>query len=554
MKNPTYLAMILLLFLVFCGVWASGPNAWGFNHFSYLPISYFLIWMVFVAVSVLPAVQNSLAMSLQKTIPYFIFKTKIGPFVLTLFLGLSFYFLQSQSVFLGDGYLILNLVEKGAPFRIFDNMDFFLHSLVFQISDNKVSAASLYRFGSILGGILAIPLVILLLKNLRWELWRRTLVLALFMFSGPVVLFFGYIESYTYLYIFITCFLISGVLYLENKIPLYVASSFFGLAIFFHLSAVFCLPALIHILFVDSRQRKWSRFPAAILPPLLLFGMSIFIHLQSGYSTQWFQHDFLENGNLDQMLIPFGGERGFFSLANLINQWNLLLIIAPVASLVVLLRIKSILARRRESSLQFLLVHLITIGMIGLVLDRKLGFARDWDLLVAHSASLYLVAAIVISAPKIFPGKALSLAITTSFFLTIPWVVLQNSEIFSLTRFTDVAKGFPTPARAHAFEELGQYFREKETFGKLCQCMINAFWQTLPTIGTMLWPEQPIPLLLVIQNPTARKETPSLSKPRPISRRLCAGIRQIFPQGKISENYCYWLENPNRQESILVRY
>ncbi len=476
MKNLTTLANLLLLLLVFSGAWIGGSHAWGFNHFSYLPATYFIIWSVLAGVSLLPAVQNSIAASFQKTIPDLVLRTRFGPLVPVLVLGSAFFLLQGQSLVLGDGLLIINLVEQGTPFRVFDNMDFFLHSRIFQISPGITSAESLYRSGSILAGILAITLFVYLLKQLPWELWRRALVLALFMFSGPVLLFFGYIESYAYLFIFISCFLISGVLYLEKKLPLYVASSFLGLAMFFHLSAFFCLPALVSLLFLDSGRKNWHRFPAAILPPLLIFSISILIHIRSGYSTQWFQHDFMENSNLQQLFISPFGENGFFSLSNLSNQWNLFLIIAPVSFLIVFLRVKNLFARRYEPALQFLFIHLLTIGLICLVIDRKLGAARDWDLLVAHTASLYILAAMAISSPNIFPGKALSLAITTSFLCVMPWIVLEASEERSINRFIDVAKGFSTPARAHAFEDLGQYYREngqlEESLKMYEQCIL----------------------------------------------------------------------------------
>jgi len=466
LKNLSSVGFLLLGLLILWGNWLNGADAWGFNHFSYFPWYYSIIWLVLISISLTPAVQCPLTRSLHKSIPDFLFRKKAGSVFTVVFFGLLFFALKSRSVFLGDGYLITNLMEKGTTFRVFDNMDFFFHRLIYQKVNGYFSAADVYSFGSIFGGACAVALLILLIKRLPWEPWRKVFLLALFLFSGPVVFFFGYVESYTFLFIFITSFLISGVLYLEDKSSAFLPSFFFGMALFFHLSALFSLPALVFLYFQKSPEKKVRHLFQIFAPALILLIASVTFHIVDGFSTQWFRHEFLDNQNTQNIWMPLTGQYGVFSLANLKDQLNLALLLAPVSLLIILGNLKKVFIRRNEPVIPFLLFHLLWMGLFSLFIDRKLGMARDWDLLAAHSSSLFLLASVIVTSNRTHPSKVIAQAVVVSFFLTLPWVVLQQSETRSIKRVAEAAMAFPPSAKAHTFEEMGQFFREKGNLEK----------------------------------------------------------------------------------------
>jgi tetratricopeptide (TPR) repeat protein len=56
------------------------------------------------------------------------------------------------------------------------------------------------------------------------------------------------------------------------------------------------------------------------------------------------------------------------------------------------------------------------------------------------------------------------MVLTVAFLCTLPWVLLGRSETASVTRFTDVAAGFPPKIQAYALEDLGNFFTSAKDF------------------------------------------------------------------------------------------
>lgn len=360
-------------------------------------------------------------------------------------------------------------------------MDYVLHFQAFRAWGGSGSAAPVYRHASLIAGMLAVGLLIFLVRRLDWEPWRRVLLVGLFLFSGPVLLFCGYVESYSFLFVFLTCFLVTGILVLDGRAPLWLASAFFGLAIFFHLTAVFTGPALLFLALrapAGSVRGRWLQAAAPVAVSLAIAGAA---HLATGYDRNWFQMEFLDSENTRNIWLGLGGAWGLFSLNHLLLQLNLLLITAPACLAVVVARFHHLRGYRNDPRIQFLVLQVVIIALCSLVIDRKLGGARDWDLLAAHSAGLMLLAALVITPlpehepvtiakgkrgtkPASSPDPAAALVLTVAFLCTLPWVLLGRSETASVARFADAAAGFPPKIQAYALEDLGNFYTSAKDF------------------------------------------------------------------------------------------
>ena len=264
-------ACAALLVLVFAGRFAPGPNYWGFNHLAYLPWPVFVLWCVLASVSLVPAIQNRLGIILHRFVDRWLFgKLQMRLVVAVAGVGLFTVF-REQSFFMGDGYLIVDLIQKEIPFRIFDNMDYYLHFRIWKyISQDLMSITALYSFGSIAAGLLAFLLLVTLIRRFDWQPWRRGVALGLVFFCGPGMLFFGYIESYSFLYTMISCFVVCGLLVVEGRLPLWVASSCFGVGLFFHLTAVFSAPALLYLVARADNRPVARRILEGFVPVLAL--------------------------------------------------------------------------------------------------------------------------------------------------------------------------------------------------------------------------------------------------------------------------------------------
>lgn len=479
LRTGSRLLFTLPLILMLGGRFLGGPSFWGINHLAYLPGAVTVGWIAAALLAFLPPVQGVLTRALGSGLSRWFFHGRLGPLLAILSAGVAFYLLSVRTYFLGDGYLMLQLLERGVPFRTFDSMDYVLHFQAFQSWCEPGSAAVVYRCSAIIAGMMAVGMILSLARRLDWEPWRRVLLLGFFLFSGPVLLFCGYVESYAFLFVFLTGFLVTGTLVLGGRAPLWLASVFFGLALFFHLTAVFAGPALLFLVLKAPSGSAGRRWVEAAAPLAGLMGLAVVLHLATGYDRMWWQEEFIQSPNTRNLWVHAGGTWGLFSRNHLLLQMNLLMITAPVCLMVVLARFRDLRRLKAEPAMQFLALQVGTVAILSLAIDRKLGGARDWDLLAGHSAGLMVLAALLISplstrSPACPPGKAESprphgpppqaaaILLTAAFFCTLPWILLGRSQTASVSRFTDVAAGFAPQVRAYAFEDLGNFYTTED--------------------------------------------------------------------------------------------
>ncbi len=479
-----------VLLLILAGRFVPGPAAWGFNHLFYLPGWFTPLWVIAAAAVTIPALQGKGARFLESRCSAILWERRWMVWILPPVAGALFALFRERSFFMGDGYLIGELADRGVMFRAFDSLDYLLHFQALQGLTRlglSVSAFTVYRVASVLGGMLAVAVFMAMIRRLPWEPWRRTACFGLMFFMGPAAMYFGYVESYTFLLVFLTAFMLAGLGALEGHSRLWVASGFFGLALSFHLTAVFSAPALLILLLRTPGLSAGRRWAQVVLPPLALFALAVVLHLLEGYNEAWFRKEFVDNQNVHSIFLSFTTEHGLLSAYHWKEMANLALITAPACLAVVLIQWRAIGRSIRESRVLFLAVQILSMLLFSLLVDRKLGGARDWDLLSAHSAGLVLMAVIFLPAiagssarrsrktpgcvvtghaasgsptPLTRPHPVVCLVLGTSLLVTAPWVLLLHLEERSIGRFIDVASDFPPFARAYAYEEVGKYYRK----------------------------------------------------------------------------------------------
>lgn len=467
------LLLVALGFLPLLGFFLIGPGAWGFNHLAYLPRGFLVLSALGALLLSWGRVQEWLSALLSGPLSELFFGPLWKRLLFVAGMGALFVLLRERSFFMGDGYLVGELVDRGVKFRAFDNMDYLLHEQLHHAlkQSRPIDSFTLYRVGAVITGVIGLSVLLPLAGRLPWERWRRALWVGLFLATGPVVLFFGYVESYANLYVCLTAFLLSGVLAAQGRGRLWMASVWFGLAIAFHLTALFSAPALLFLALRTpglSAPRRWLE---AALPALLIFALSVVLHLAAGYDSEWFRKEFIDSKNAKSIWIPFlEPQRGFLSVYHWKDLLNLALILAPAALLVFLTRLRWLRAQVRRPEVGFLALQIASVLVFILLIDRKLGGARDWDLFSAHTGGLLLLASLAFPATGAdAPGTAdrparaprtAGLFWGVSTLVVLPWILLLHFEERSIARFVDVAGDFPNFARAYAYEEVGKYYRK----------------------------------------------------------------------------------------------
>lgn len=430
-----HIGLFVLTGVITLGRFVPGTWAWGFNQFAYLPAWTFGLWILGSGFALWPRSWKLLERPLYGSPADWLLSSRAAYFAVAVVTGALGLTLGRSSHFLGDGTWLAASVESGRQFHFFDFVDYRLHVLAYEGAGGRIRADTLYRYGSVLAGVIASVTNLWLVRRLPWEAWRRVFLYLLLFATPPVVLYFGYVESYSILYAALTAFLLASLLVLEGRWPLWRAAAFFGAGLFLHLSALFTAPALLALGLMAPRISGFKRWASLLIPPASFLVLAMTLYLVSGYDRTGFETEFLRSSQGRSIFLPAFGERGLFSFLHWKDLINQLFLTAPVCLVVLLVRIPFIRRSWRRPEILFLLTQIGVVALIGVVVDAKLGGAKDWDLLAAHSASLSILAAFVFGdvparSPASVPegSRGAGLVLLLSILIAAGWVLLQSFQ------------------------------------------------------------------------------------------------------------------------------
>jgi tetratricopeptide (TPR) repeat protein len=464
--------------------------SWGFHHAAYLPFGATLLLCAGWLLLWIPALRDPIDRALFEWFSPRLFRgPALWPVLVCLTAVGGFLLLRTPVHLLGDGVLVGELVGKGADFRAHDAMDYLLHRAVFRALSPEAKMADsfrIYTVGSWIAGALAVTVALGLLRRSRLPDPQKLLVFGLWLFAAPTLLYCGYVESYGYLSVALLGFLWSGALARRGEIAPWIPGLFFGLALFFHTTALFAAPALLWLALRPAGPRAGRKGWAAqvLLPAAALPLIAIAIHVAAGYDQAWLRREFLESKNQKRVLIPWTGPHGLFSIIQLKDSLNWLLLVLPVTGWLVILRMgigkkpgRAVVGPRsperqhplrRPPEESFLLVQAASFLLPFLLLDRKLGAARDWDLLVAQVAGFPFLAAVLwMDVEEAGDGKGRRIlpsvrfaALWVALLMGVPWFAVNAGRESSLRRYDEIRRDFAPHPRSYAAEELAKYFRD----------------------------------------------------------------------------------------------
>ncbi|MCK4403762.1 MAG: tetratricopeptide repeat protein [candidate division Zixibacteria bacterium] len=375
-----------------------------------------------------------------------------------------FWLLRAKTPLLGDGYLRAGEIKLGRLFSITEPLDFYLHLLVSKLFG--LDGYTTYGVLSCIAGALLIFLILLLC-----DLWGKDGKEKLFIFlilasMGTTQLFFGYIESYSFMFVAMIAYILFGMRYLKQKNGFLWPCLFLLLAVSFHLSALFVLPSLFYLVFatlpqparLKSRRVKFANM-VSLVCVISLIGTGLY--LLKAYFPQAAPGSFL--------IYPFGeGERfySFFSLAHLLDFLNHQLLISPVSvvlCLVFLIYWRSI--NFKENAVKFLMGITVCSFGFALLVDPSLGYARDWDLFAFTGLGvtfwgLYLALDIFRKERIMELSRVTLILVVTSLISTLPWILVNASEERAVARLENLLKTDVKRA-PYGYETLACYFRDR---------------------------------------------------------------------------------------------
>lgn len=436
---------------------------WGFHLFAFLPP-----WIAAVgwAILVLAAVRLLYSPAWNKhhgdstgrfdRIPAW------SGLVLAVVCALVFWLFRSDQTLLGDGLPLTIDLPKGQSFHPRQPLamwfqQFLYRSLGDVVAGNDVTAFEAAHFtvamGSVAAGTLFALTAFALGRALVGPAGRADSIALLatltLLCQGYAVLFFGYVENYTYYTLTVSLYLLTSVLYIQRRLPLSAAAVALVLGVGVHLSTVALLPSFVFLAGwgVSRRDRRvdaLAGFGAAVVGLLLLD--LLLKRLSPGY-TLW--------GGIAQIVdvarTAQGGGAGWsymFSWGHIRDFLNDQYLVGPLAMLLFLPALAYAGARRwlRDPTAVFLsLAAGVYLAGSWVTSEPLLGYARDWDLF-APPAVCYCAAGLYFLISQVDPGartrRLLGFAAVLSAVHLAPWVAINHSEALTLERFKTLPLGY----------------------------------------------------------------------------------------------------------------
>ncbi|MBU8932474.1 MAG: hypothetical protein KOO62_00560 [candidate division Zixibacteria bacterium] len=396
--------------------------------------------------------------------------------------GLSFYVFRAQTHFLGDGYLLLGLLESGNLIVKLSNIgETIIHTSVFSLLPETMRERSLvtYQTLSIIAGLVLLICSVWGAMLIAKNIFFRLLLLLGLISSGYMLLFFGYVEHYSFFTVSVMLFCLIGIAVCKLRLNRWTILLPLAMAIWLHFFGIFLIPAAGYLLFLKTpfasyviRTRRATRVLAVALTVVFALMALWYACSQSYYALFALVSPIATRFTVEGYTL--------FSLNHLADFANLVFLLLPGLPLMVAVSARrSVWKKLTEPWFRFLMIA--TVCCLGAVFmfDPKLGMPRDWDLFSFAGIPLtVMVYWLLLSGPDPHRHdlKAAALSVVLGLLVLVPRVAAGVVPEMAISHLRDYMQLDHTKSRAvtqvlgeyyesvhnipAAYEEYDRYFRE----------------------------------------------------------------------------------------------
>lgn len=374
-----------------------------------------------------------------------------------------------RHLFLGDGVPLTQELPRGTLFHPRQPLTYLLQHLLFTqlgplFSGPGILPTRVAQMTSAVGAVVCGGLFALVACALAFELFAndaggrgepdRALPLAaagIFLVQGFDLLFFGYVENYTFYAVALAFYVLSAIKYLRGRWGLWVPVVAAGSATALHLSGAVVVPSLLFLLGCAPGLRVERRrliLDSAIGVGIVLSLAILLRCFAPGYnwlSTVWIAGRGAIRG------VGGTGSGYMFSTVHFRDFLNEQWLIGPLALFFFLASVAVTMVTRQRWNREriFLLVTGMSYGFACWVAgDSNLGYARNWDLLAPAGIVFLAGGLFFFCAPPAAParrGRLLAMALALSLFQFVPWVAINSSERLGVERVKALPLGGGRP-------------------------------------------------------------------------------------------------------------
>jgi tetratricopeptide (TPR) repeat protein len=373
-----------------------------------------------------------------------------------------FWVLRSQQILLGDAHPLVTDLPTGQYFHPRQPVTMWLQQMLYQrlgvwfqrdgLTDSDV-AQRVVALGSVVAGFIFTLVAFAIGRSMVKDTahksavpWLATLIL---LSQGYALLFFGYVENYTFYTLFVAIYLLTALLNLQGRLTSQIAALTFLASLALHLSTIGLLPSFIFLIGWGLYRRDTRK---DALAGAAVFVAGIFI---VDWSLRTMSPDFGLWKGLSEIVsiarTSQGGGAGLsytFTWVHLRDFFNEHFLIGPLAAFLFVPAFVYALCKRRPVSPAAVFFSLAALSYLAgsfTMSEPLLGYARDWDLFAPAgvcytTVGLYFLVHHVPSEAR--ASRLLGFALVLSLLQLAPWVRINHSRALSLERFKTLPLGY----------------------------------------------------------------------------------------------------------------
>jgi tetratricopeptide (TPR) repeat protein len=437
--NKSSLAITFLIVALFIYASLSGDSAlWGFNLLKFYPgwvriSALVLVIVTLIISSIKPKEHNETSV---KRIGFWL------PITIASLLVVSFFAFPSVTTFLGDGHLRTNQLRFGQLFLAPEPLDFLIHAGLFRFILGPLGYQPIvtYQLISAIAGAVFLIGIWRLAKALTGAselIAPKVFTLILLISSGALVLFFGYVESYSILLALLPFVITSAIHLLDGHSHWSRFVALFLLISFTHtLGAVLLTPLAVFVLVCAQRENfvARARKTSSALTFLLGGGLVLLV----AFAT-------FGIANVDMYVLRLLPETDSTPALLTTRHWTNLANWSLLAALPVFPLLPNVFKRLRQDviwddrrALIGLWLAIPALVFFVFFIPQLTG-PRDWDLFAIPAYTLIVAAVLLSSRPeRPFPIRSILAPIAISWALIAAFVGINHSLARSTDRFVDI--------------------------------------------------------------------------------------------------------------------
>lgn len=241
---------------------------WGFNHYFFLPRIWSIILLAAGSALCVPWVMSGLlrhGSRLCRLVCESSARRVTADIAVTGLLAAAFWSLRASQHFLGDGRLLIRLLNQGSWVHPHEPLDHMIHYGVLRVAQtySTWNAETVYAVVSVAAGALYVIAALRLGRLMGQKLFLTTFLLGL----GTIQLFFGYAESYSLATAVILIYIVLALEHLSGQRSLVWPAVALIIGVALHHGLVFLIPSCLYLIWTHrgpaaTRIRNISRVAA----------------------------------------------------------------------------------------------------------------------------------------------------------------------------------------------------------------------------------------------------------------------------------------------------